>query len=814
VVRILGDAVRSDLPSGTVTFLFTDIEGSTKLLHELGDAYAETLAEHRRVLREAFVAHGGVEVDTQGDAFFYAFARARDAVAAAEEGQRTLAGGPVRVRMGLHTGEPIVGDEGYVGMDVHRAARVMSAGQGGQVVLTQTTRDLLDEAVELRDLGEHRLRDLSAPQRLYQLGSAEHPPLRTLYRTNLPVQPNPLVGRTAELAALQRLLGTTRLLTLVGAGGSGKTRLALQLAADVSDEFEDGAFWVSLAGVRDPALVVPAAAAAIGADDDLARHIGDRRMLLLLDNIEQVIECAPEIAALLASTPNLKLIATGREPLRIAAEREYELLPMVESEAVELFRERAHETEPTDVVRAICRRLDSLPLAIELAAARTKLLPPAEILARLDRALPLLTTGPRDAPERQRTLRATVEWSYELLDPAARDAFQKLAVFAGGWSLEAAEAVVGVSVDDLGGLVARSLVQRTGDRYSMLETVREFARERFDERGDAPTLKRAHATYYRDVVRTMRAPTAPAPFEQGAHDTDNLRAAMRWALASDAFEIAVELIYYPEVYRVPLAEALSWFGTLLAELHQLPGRDALRTLLNAATAYSYAARYEDGVAVTERALELARELDDRFWESEALRILGSLSHALDSPEAARSYFAAALEAAEATGDTRPYYRALHEFGEFEREHGDRTRARELLVQAVQLALEHGHPRRASQALHGLGEAALADGDYSKAATHYSEALRLAYEVGGVFTITYCLAGLAAVAANAGDVERAGRLWGAVRVLERDRIPLAAHERRRYDAAIEGVADEAFEAHVASGEVLSLDEAVEFALSVD
>src|SRR5688500_14247008 len=293
--------VRHDLPAGTVTFLFTDIEGSTRLLHELGDRYAEVLARHRRVLREAFASHGGAEVDTQGDAFFFAFARASDALAAAEAAQRELADGTVLVRMGLHTGEPVVTEEGYVGMDVHKAARICAAGHGGQIVLSEQAARLLDGAA-LQDLGLHRLKDLTAPERLYQLGDASHPPLKTLYRTNLPVQPTPLVAREREVDEAGALLRSHRLLTLTGAGGSGKTRLALQLAAEAAEDFPDGVFWVPLQALRDPKLVEPSIAAALGAETALVTHVGDKRLLVLLDNFEQVVEAAPAVAGLLAAT--------------------------------------------------------------------------------------------------------------------------------------------------------------------------------------------------------------------------------------------------------------------------------------------------------------------------------------------------------------------------------------------------------------------------------------------------------------------------------------------------------------------------------
>ena len=286
------------LPAGTVTFLFTDIEGSTRLVRELGDKYADALAEHRRLLREAFVHHGGIEVDTQGDAFFVAFSRAKDALAAAMQAQQALADTPIRVRIGLHTGEPVVTDEGYVGIDVHRAARIAAAGHGGQVLLSQTTRDLLGGDVELRELGDHRLKDLVEPQRLYQLGDGDFPPLKSLNQSHLPVQPTQLVGRQAELAEVLALVRTHRLVTLTGAGGSGKTRLALEVAAELVGEFRDGVWFVGLASLRDPSLVVPTIAHTLGVREPqtASEYLRDKETLLILDNLEQLLDAVPKLA--------------------------------------------------------------------------------------------------------------------------------------------------------------------------------------------------------------------------------------------------------------------------------------------------------------------------------------------------------------------------------------------------------------------------------------------------------------------------------------------------------------------------------------
>jgi len=448
-----------ELPTGTVTFLFTDIEGSTRLLEELGSRYVETLAEHRRVVRSACARHGGVEVDTQGDAFFVAFQRASAAVAAAEDAQREL---ELPVRIGIHTGEPALTGEGYVGIDVHRAARICSAAHGGQVVLSERTTELLDGGPGLINLGMHRLKDLGAPEKLFQLGEAEFPPLRSLNATNLPAQPGPLIGRERELSELTELVRTDRVVTLTGPGGSGKTRLALQAAAEAVDEFADGVFWVPLAAVADPEIVEPTIGKTIGAQNGVSAHVDEKRMLLLLDNLEQLLpEAAPQLARLGEGCPNLRLLVTSRAPLRIAGEHEYLLDPLPEVDAVALFRQRAFVTEPDEAVHEICRRLDGLPLAIELAAARTRVLPPDQLLERLERALPILTGGRRDAPQRQRTLRATIEWSYDLLSPEEQWLFARLGVFAGSLTVESAETVCDTELDTLEALVEHSLVRRS-----------------------------------------------------------------------------------------------------------------------------------------------------------------------------------------------------------------------------------------------------------------------------------------------------------------------------------------------------------------
>src|ERR671919_389603 len=546
--------MRADLPTGTVTFLFTDIEGSTRLLDVLGDRYAALLESHQRILREAFGGRGGIDVSTEGDSFFVVFRTAPQAVAAAVEAQRAIAAhewperATVRVRMGLHTGEGILGGDNYVGVDLHRAARIAAAGHGGQIVVSEATRALVElaapEGVAFRDLGEHRLKDLSHPERLHQvLGDglpAEFAALRSMDArpNNLPVQLTSFVGRRRELEGVKKAIRAGRLLTLTGPGGTGKTRLALQAARQLLPEFEHGVFFVALAPITERGLVLPAVAKALGlpeatresTGEALVEHLRDKRLLMVTDNFEQVLHAAPDVGMLLSSTQGLSVLATSREPLGLSGEREYPVppldlpdpahLPAIEGlsqyEAVWLFVERARAVQPgfqvtnenAPAVAEICARLDGLPLAIELAAARVKILAPQALLARLDRALPLLAGGSRELPQRQRTLRDAIAWSYDLLEEPERPLFARLSAFVGGFTLEAVEAVadpggdLGLDpFDGVASLTNKSLLRQmaTGPaepRFFMLETIREYAADRLAEAPDADEIRRRHARFF------------------------------------------------------------------------------------------------------------------------------------------------------------------------------------------------------------------------------------------------------------------------------------------------------------------------------
>ena len=601
-----------DLPSGTVTFLFTDIEGSTRLLNELGDAYADALADHRQALRDVFSLHDGVEVDTQGDAFFVAFARAGDAIAAAAGGQRALEAGPVRVRMGVHTGEPLRTDEGYVGMDLHRGARIAAAGHGGQVLISQTARELIQDNLPaefaLRDLGEHRLKDLSRPQRIFQLVAdgleREFPSLATLENrpTNLPPQPTSLIGRERELAEVAELLRRpdVRMLTLTGPGGVGKTRLALQAAADLLDDFGDGVFFVSLANIAEPSLLVPTIAQALGLretgglspEETLERFLKDLELLLVLDNLEHLLTAAPAVSELVLRAPRLKAILSSRAPLRVSVEREYPVPELAGGDAVSLFSERVRGIKPdfrlngnSATVAEICHRLDGLPLAIELAAARANVLSPAALLERLDQRLPVLTGGVREGPDRQRTLRSTIAWSYELLDESERRLFSRLATFAGGCTLDAAERVCEADLDTLASLVEKSLVRQGDDRFRMLQTIREFALERLEESGEREQLGRRHLDFFLAFASLKGSDLeheTSLRLELLEAELDNFRGALQFAneLADPSFELRLVSALGPFWhYRSHLREGLERIRAALSSTSARQGDrgPALRT---------------------------------------------------------------------------------------------------------------------------------------------------------------------------------------------------------------------------------------------
>ncbi|MEP7360995.1 MAG: adenylate/guanylate cyclase domain-containing protein, partial [Chloroflexota bacterium] len=629
-----------ELPTGTVTFLFTDIEGSTRLLHELGaEKYSLALAEHRRLLRDALAHHAGVEVDTQGDAFFVVFADAAGALGAAAEAQRALSAGPIRVRMGLHTGAPHLSGEGYVGQDVHLGARIAAAGHGGQVLLSKATHQGVGDGIELLDLGEHRLKDFDSPVWIYQLGRGHFPPLRTISNTNLPRPASSFIGREREVADIGALLNDgARLVTLTGPGGSGKTRLAIESAAQVVPDFRNGVFWVDLASLRDPALVTATIGQVIGAKNGLIEHIGVRHMLLVLDNLEQVVEAAPELAGLVEQCPNLRLLDTSRELLRVRGEVEYPVPPLATPEAVELFTTRA--ALPSDeTIAELCRRLDNLPLAVELAAARTRVLSPAQILERIAKRLDALKGG-RDAEARQQTLRATIEWSYDLLTPGEQALFARLSVFAGGWTLEAAEQVCHADMDELQSLVDKSLVRHAADRFSMLETIRDYAAERLVESGGAEEIRRLHAEHFLRLAEEaepyLLGPGAEPWHERLEREHDNLRAALAHLEHSGELEDALRLAGAVSEFwdqRAHHIEAQRRFERLV-RADERPTAARAKALNGASMIASKIGDKATATSWTEEALALHRSLGNFQGMATSLWQLGALN--LDAGDLAQA----------------------------------------------------------------------------------------------------------------------------------------------------------------------------------
>jgi len=780
------------LPTGTVTLLFTDIEGSTKLLHESGDRYEGLLAEHRRVLREAFARHHGFEVDTQGDSFFYAFVSASDAVGAASEAQAALRDGPVRVRMGVHTGEPTRTEQGYVGIDVHRAARICSAGHGGQIVVSDATCTLLDDP-QLRDLGEHRLKDLSEPRRLYQLGEASFPPLRTLHQTNLPVPATPFLGRERELAEVLELLRASRMLTLTGPGGTGKTRLAAQAAGETAELFPGGVWWVTLAALRDPALVIDSIAQVLGAKGDLAEHIADKELLLLLDNLEQLLSVGPELAELLARCSGLRLLVTSREPLRLAAEQEYPVPPLVSEEAVGFFCARARvvrpDFQPSDVVGAICGRLDNLPLALELAAARVKVLSLEQILTRLESTLGLLTGGRRNAPERQRTLAATIAWSYDLLDEDEKQLFARLSVFAGGCTPEAAEEVCDGDLDLLASLVDKSLLRQSNGRFWMLATIREYALERLVERGERPDLRKRHAAYFAELARRaeeeLSGPEAARWLPALEEELDNVRDGIAFSLEADELELGFALT--ADLYRFWLAhgrasEGRRWLDELFVRADQASPAVVGNAFHRAGDMALWQGDYERAAELSAMAVPLLRDAGLTSKLSYALTTNGWAVGALGDHEQAHAVLGEALALAREQGLERAAASALNSLAALHKQQGDYAQALELNEECLEIVERAGDPLNTAVVLGNIGEAALGAGAHDRAKEALERSLVLARELGDSRQAEWALAHLALASLLQGDTERSRDLFA-------ESIPHAfqAQDKRSLEVSLRGVA---------------------------
>ena len=820
------------LPQGTVTFLYTDIEGSTRRWEQAPAAMRAAVARHDAILRAAIEQHGGVVFRTAGDAFCAAFPAPAPAVQAALAAQRALAAepwapevGPVRVRMAVHTGAAEVQGGDYVGPMLNRVARILAAAHGGQVLVSALTvglaRDALGPDAVVTDLGTHRLRDLAQPEHLYQVQPAglpaAFPPLATLagQPNNLPVATTPLVGRAAEAAVVAARLAApgTRLLTLTGPGGIGKTRLALAVAAAVLPTCPDGVFFVNVAPLVDADLVLPTIARALGLRETagqslaetLAAYLRDKRLLLVLDNCEQVPAAAPAVAALLQDAPGLQVLATSRAPLHLSMEQEYPVPPLavpdaeaatpaalVGNDAVTLFVERAQAVKPdfalTDAnapaVAAICARLEGIPLALELAAARSKVLAPAAILARLGSGLALLTGGARDLPARQQTLRATIDWSYDLLTPEEQQLFRRMAVFRGGRTLEAAEAVCNADgdlaldvLDGIASLLDKSLLLpgegRTGEpRYRMLETIREYAGERLAAAGEAAALRRRHARYFAALAEAaepqLKGPEQATWLDRLEDEHDNIRAALAWAQAPDApapdaaggpspVEIglciagAIRSFWYTRGY---VREGRGHLAALLAAADAPGTAVTLATrarALNAAGALAWAqSDYAAARASYEATLAAYRALDDPVGLPVALNNLGIVAYKRGDFPTARGLFAEARDRYHALGERWGEGNALNNLGSMAHDQGDYAGARPLLEQSLAIFRDLGDKLGAGLALNNLGAVAVGEGDYARARALYEEGLSIRRELGDKRGVGLALNNLGNVALEQGD----------------------------------------------------------------
>ena len=913
--------------TGTITFLFTDVEGSTSLWEKNPNAMSEALSRHDEILRTSIKAHYGHVFKTVGDAFHATFSTAPDALEAALEAQRTLLEedwaetGPLRVRMALHTGAAERREGDYFGPTLNRVARLLSAGHGEQVLLTLSTRELVRDALPeesgLRDLGERRLKDLSRPEHVFQITGpglrSEFPPLETLdlRRNNLPAQPTPLVGRERELDETLGLLRRpeVRLLTFTGPGGTGKTRLGLQAAAELTDEFEDGVFFVAMAAITDPTLVAPTIARTLGLTESgdqppeelLEGYLRDKQMLLMLDNLEQVLASATVLDGLLSAAPDLKILATSRTPLGLYGEHQFSVPPLslpdpwslpplevlTEYEAVGLFVERARTTRPdfslTDenaaAVVEICMRLDGLPLAIELAAARIKLLPPQAMLSRLGNRLKLLTGGARNLPERQRTLRNAIEWSHEMLDEGEKTLFARLAVFSGGATLEAIEAVCDaggdLSIDVLDGvssLLDKSMLRQEEEpeaepRLMMLETIREFALERFEESSDAEVIKRAHAEYFVALAEQAEprlwGPEDAAWLDRLELEHGNMRAALSWALEYQEAELALRLGgalrwfwnmggYYGEGRRwleaaldkdgrasarapakvlegvgwlanqqgdLDLAEATAEEGLKLsaeARLGEVVAADFQNVLGDAAR---HRGDYERASELLEEGLALHRDAKAPVGVAWSLGNLANLASDLGDYEQAKQLYEEGLALSRDLGGAELLGAYLISLGYEYLLEGDPEKATELNEEAVELYRKRGRSSLLQAALDNLGWSALIEGDHRRSDDLFVESLLLCKDLGDKLVGSESIEGLACVAGAGGQAERAARLFGAAEALREAagyQLGTRARSLREpYLAAARHQMDEtAWATAWGNGRSMAFEDAVAYALHED
>jgi predicted ATPase/class 3 adenylate cyclase len=872
-----------NLPTGTVAFLMTDIEGSTRLITQLGDAFPSLLDDHLAVLDQAIKGKGGTLVSSEGDSVFAVFPSVREAINAAVAAQRALVAHSwphdvkLGIRIGVHVGEAVLGGRDYTGIDVHRTARVMAAGHGGQVLVTQTARDLAGgtapDQIGFLDLGSHSLRDLPDPEHLYQILApglaSDFPPLRTLAsarQASLPTFLTRFIGRTREIAEVGDLVGRERLVTLTGPGGTGKTRLAIEAARSLAEPYPDGAWFVALDALHDPALVLPAIATALGVPDQPGRPIGvvlgeylaTRQAMVLLDNVEQVIQAAPDIGSLLGSAPDLAVLATSREPLLIAGEHVYQVQPLdlpaepgvptardlATNEAVELFVERARAARSDFVlsdanapaIAAICRRLDGLPLAIELAAARINLLSPDQIVARLDHRLTLLATSRRDLPDRQRTLRGAIDWSYDLLSGPEQAFFRRLSVFSGGAELDATRAVVDPAgaldsdaLDLASALVDRSLLRSTrlGDenRLDMLETIREYAAEHLAASPEEESEARArHATYYRDLAEASAGLVTDAHRDELLDRLDrevaNFRAAIAWSLEARLPETGLRIAAALREFwlvRNHLSEGRRALDELLAAS---AGEGAtplrFRALMIGGTLASWHGDYDRMPELFAEAVAMAEATGDRRQLAAAKSGVGWATLG-SQPSFARDRLEDAVALARELGDAQVLFAALQGLTLACIGLGDVGAARRSVVEAIALGEAAGERYNNALNLVALGMIEAREGDPDSGKRRIAEALRLLRAAGGHGGLSVALDALATLVFEQGEPERGTRLAAAADRLRREvgggPSTAVVGEEEPLDRGRRTMAPADFERAVAAGRALTTDEAVALGLEI-
>ncbi len=879
--------LRHNLPSGTVTFLFTDVEGSTSLWEHHVGSMRVALDLHNAIMQSCVEEHGGVIYETAGDSFLVAFTYAPQALAAAVATQRALQGcddwpaeiGPLRVRMALHTGIAELRSDGSYNAQhtLSRASRVLAAGYGGQVLLShityELTRDSVPEGVDLKDMGEHRLKDLIRPEHIYQVVAPDLPcndaPLKTLdfKPNNLPAQVTPLIGREKELADIAQLLNreTTRLVTLTGPGGTGKTRLSLQVAADLLEKYSSGVYFVDLSTIANPDLVTFSIAHTLGLqdtgegapDERLKAHLRDQQLLLVLDNFEQVTQAASSVSELLRACPGLKMLITSRIPLRLRGEHEYEVPPLsvpdlnrlppweqlTSYDAVCLFVERAQAAKAgfqvtpgnAPAIAEICLRLDGLPLAVELAAARVKLLPPESMLPRLQSRLKLLTGGAVDLPPRQRTLRAAITWSYDLLVPSEQLVFRRLSIFPGGFTLESAERVCNATndleldmLDGIESLLGKSLLRQDaqgpdGPRFSQLQTIREFALEQLSASGELEALTRQHAEYYVSLVESaeskLSGPEQAPWMARLSAELDNIRAAIAWSFENALVEPAARIsgslwrFMWTQGY---VSEGRQWLETSLAQRESLPPDVHGRVLHGAGVLAHEQGDCEQSKVFFQEGLALWRELGHKHGIATALNSLGMVAYHEEDYDAAAEHYEGSLAICTELDDKHGISVALNNLGSINHSLGNYDRATALYEQSLDLERELGDQQGIAAALNNLAEVALDNEDYARAARLYNESLAFCRELGDRQGIAVCLEGLAGVVGGQGQIARAARLFGAAAALRQEIGSLLQPAYLpKYEQQIDALRSKLDETQWSSawtgGQAMTLEQAIAYAL---